>query len=79
MSKILWPLILRKIVIIILDNVVIQSQTKPEFFQLLEQNHQIFLKENMKAASDKSQFFLTRVKFLERIIKVKQLLHENYE
>ena len=46
-----------------------QSQTKDEMFIILEQYHQILKNENMKAAPDKSQFFLTRVKFLGHIIE----------
>ena len=38
-------------------------------FIILEQYHQILKNENMKAAQDKSHFFLTRVKFLGHIIK----------
>ena len=37
-------------------------------FKVLEKYHQILLKENMKAAPDKSHFFLTRVKFLGRVL-----------
>ena len=48
-----------------------QSQTKAEMFIILEQYHRILKNENMKAASDKSHFFLTRVKFLGLIIKKK--------
>ena len=39
------------------------SQTKDEMLAVLEKYHQIQQNENMKAAPDKSQFFLTRVKF----------------
>ena len=46
-----------------------QSQTKDEMFAVLEKNHQFLQKENMKAAPDKSHFFLTRVKFLGHIIE----------
>ena len=46
-----------------------QSQTEDEMFLVLEQNHHILQNENMKAAPDKSQFFLTRVKFLGNIIE----------
>ena len=45
-----------------------QSQTKNEMFNVLEKNHRILLKENIKAAPDKSHFF-TRVKFLGHIIE----------
>ena len=46
-----------------------QSQTKDEIFIVLEKYHQRLLQENMKAAPDKSHFFLTRVKFLGHIIE----------
>ena len=46
-----------------------QSQIKDEMFLVLEQNHQILQNKNMKAAPDKSHFFLTRVKFLGHIIE----------
>ena len=46
-----------------------QSQTKAEMFINLEKYHQIILRENMKAAPDKSHFFLTRVKFLGFILE----------
>ena len=38
-------------------------------FQLLDKYHQTLVKENMKAAPDKSHFFLIRVEFLEHIIE----------
>ena len=38
-----------------------QSQTKHEMLKGLKKYHQIVLKENMKAAPDKSHFFLTYV------------------
>ena len=46
-----------------------QSQTKIEMFIVLDKYHQVLLTENMKAASDKSHFFLTRVKILDHIIE----------
>ena len=46
-----------------------QSQTKDEMFIILEQYHQILKNENMKAAADKSHFFLTCVKILGHIIE----------
>ena len=46
-----------------------QSKTKDEMFISLEKNRQILQNENMKAAPDKSHFFLTRVKFLGHIIE----------
>ena len=69
MSKICRPLILKKNAITYLDKVFTQSQTADEMFIILEQYHQILKNENLKAAPDKSHFFLTRVKFLGHIIE----------
>ena len=64
MSKIFRPLILKKNAITYLDDVFMQSQTKEEMFTVLEHYHKILQNENLKAAPDKSHFFLPRVKFL---------------
>ena len=64
MSKIFRPLILKKNAIAYLDDVFMQSQTKYEIFTFSEQYLKILQNENLKAAPDKSHFFLTRVKFL---------------
>ena len=64
MSKIFRPLILKKNAITYLDDVFMQSQTKDEMITVLEQYHKILQNKNLKAAPDKSHFFLTRVKFL---------------
>ena len=64
MSKTFRPLILKKNAITYLDDVFMQSQTKEEMFTVLEQYHKILQNENLKAAPDKSHFFLTRFKFL---------------
>ena len=69
LSKIVRPIILKKTAITYLDDVFMQSQTKEEMFKVLEQYHQILKNENVKAAPDKSHFFLTRVKFLGHILK----------
>ena len=64
-SKFFGPLILMKNAITYLDDVFMQSQTKEEMFTVLEHYHKILQNENLKAAPDKSHFFLTRrVKFL---------------
>ena len=62
MSKIFRPLILKKSVITYLDDVLMQSQTKEEMFTVLELYHKILQNKNLKAAPDKSHFFLTRVR-----------------
>ena len=69
MSKYFRPFILIKNAITYLDDVFIQSQTKDEMFTVLEKYQQILLQENLKAAPDKSHFFLTRFKFLGHIIE----------
>ena len=46
-------------------------------FIVLEKYHQISLHKNMKAAPDKSHFFLTRVKFLGHIIERNSLKISN--
>ena len=73
MSKIFRPLILKKNAITYLDDVFMQSQTKGEMFNVLEQYHQILQNENLKAAPDKSHFFLTKVKFLGHNIERKTI------
>ena len=73
MSKIFRPLILKKNAITYLDDVFMQSQTKDEMFKVLEKYHQILQNENLKAAPDKSHFFLTRVKFLGHNIERKTI------
>ena len=74
MSKTFRPRILKKNAITYLDDVFMQSQTKDEIIIILEQYHQILKNENMKAAPDKSHFFLTRVKFLGHIIERNTLI-----
>ena len=67
MSKIVGPFIFSKNVITYLDDVFIQSQKKQEIIIVLDKYHQTLLKENVKPAPDKSNFFLTRVKFFGHI------------
>ena len=75
MSKISRPLIHNKNAIKYLDDVFMQSQTKDEMFIVLEKYYQVLQNENMKAAPDKSFFFLTRVKFLGHIIEINNITH----
>ena len=69
MSKMFRPLILKKNAITCLVDVFMQSQTKEEMFTVLEHYHKTHQNENLKAASDKSHFFLTPVKFLAHSIE----------
>ena len=69
-SKIFWQLILRKNVITILFRRFFYAIiNKNEMFIVLDKYHQILVKENIKPASGKSHFFVTRVKFLGHIIE----------
>ena len=69
MSKIFKSLTLIKNIITYSNDVFIQPQTEENFFKVLEKYHQTLIKENMKAAPDKSHIFLNRVNFLGHIIK----------
>ena len=75
MSQTFRPLKLKKLAITYLDDVFMQSQTKDEMFIILEQYHQILKNENMKAAPDKSHFFLTRVNFLGHLNESNTITH----
>ena len=46
-----------------------QSQVKHEMFKISENDHQIFIKENMKAAPDKSDFFSPVLNSLDIFLK----------
>ena len=50
-----------------------QSQTKHELLKVLDEYHQILLKENMKAAPDKSHFFSYLCIFVGHIIAGKTI------
>ena len=69
MSKTFRLLKLNKNAITYLDDFFMQSQTKDEMFIVLEKYHQTLQNENLKAAPDKSQLFLIRVKLLGHIIE----------
>ena len=71
MSKNFRSLKLNKNAITHLDDVFMESKTKDEMFTVLEKYHQILQNENMKAAPDKSHFFLTRVKEKDTITPLK--------
>ena len=75
MSKIFRPLILKKNAITNLEGVFMQSKTKEEMFTVLEQYYKKIQNENLKAAPEKSHFFLTRVKFLGRNIELELSFH----
>ena len=64
MSSIFKPLIRKNKIITYLDDVFIQHTTTDTMLQTLPQYDSILNNENLKAAPDKSFFFLDSVKFL---------------
>ena len=69
MSKIFRPLIQQNRLIAYLDDVLMQTHTINDMFNIIIQYHEILKEQNIKAAPDKSFFFLTEVKFLGNTIK----------
>ena len=64
MSSIFKPLIRQIKIITYLDDVFIQDTTIDKMLQILDKYHTIRETENLKAALDKSSFFLESVKLL---------------
>ena len=58
------PLIKRKQDIIYLDDILLQAQTKQEVFTMTHEYHQLLRKAGLKAAPEKTKFFIRKVKFL---------------
>ena len=61
------PLIKKKKAIAYLDDSLLQSHTKAEMFTIFREYHQL-RKGGLKAAPDKTHFFLRKVKFLGHVI-----------
>ena len=62
------PLIKKKKAITYLDDSLLQSHTKAEMFTVIHEYHQLPRKGGLKAAPDKTHFFLRKVKFLGHVI-----------
>ena len=62
------PLIKRKQAITYLDDSLMQAQTKQEMFTLIHEYHQLLRKAGLKAAPEKTNFFIRKVKFLGHVI-----------
>ena len=62
------PLVKKKQAITYLDDSLLQSQTKGEMFTIIHEYHQLLRKGGLKAAPDKTHFFLRKVKFLGHVI-----------
>ena len=64
MSSIFKPLIRESKIITYIDDVFIQDTTTDTMLQILDKYHKILKNEDLKAAPNKSLFFLDSVKFL---------------
>ena len=68
MTKHFDPLVRRKQTITHIDDTIMQSQTKGELFTIINEYHTLLRKAGLKAAPDKTFFFLKKVKFLRHVI-----------
>ena len=55
------PLVKKKQAIAYLDDSLLQSQTKGEMFTIIHENHQLLREGGLKAAPDKTHFFLSNI------------------
>ena len=62
------PLIKKKQAITYIDDTLLQAQDKQEVFTVIREYHALLRKANLKAAPDKTTFFLRKVKFLGHVI-----------
>ena len=62
------PLIKKKPAITYIDDTIMQSQTKNEMFTVINEYHNLPRKAGLKAAPDKTFFFLKKVKFHGHVI-----------
>ena len=62
------PLIRKKQAITYIDDTIMQSETRGEIFTIINEYHTLLRKAGLKAAPDKTFFFLKKVKFLGHVI-----------
>ena len=62
------PLIKKKQAITYFDDTIMQSQTRGKMFTIINEYHTLLGRAGLKAAPDKTFFFLKKVKFLEHVI-----------
>ena len=68
MTKHFDPLIRKKQAVTYIDDAIMQSQNKNEMFTVINEYHTLLRKAGLKAAPDKTFFFLKKVKFLGHVI-----------
>ena len=73
LTHFLYPLIRKGTVITYVDDIFIQTNSYEQMYETLIEYHKILLKENLKAAPDKTYFMLKKVKFLGHIIEDKKV------
>ena len=73
LTHFLYPLIRKRTVITHVDDIFIQTNSYEQMFETLIEYHKILLKENLKAAPDKTYFMLKKVNFLGHIIEDKKV------
>ena len=62
------PLIKTREAIAYLNDIMLQTQTKKQMFKIIQIFHELLEKSGIKAAPDKSLFFLKKVRFLGHMI-----------
>ena len=62
------PLIKKKQAITYIDDTLLQAQDKQEMFTVIREYHALLREANLKAAPDKTKFFLRKVKILGHVI-----------
>ena len=67
-KKLFDPLIKKKKAITYIDDTIVQSQNKNEMFTFIKEYHTLLKKADLKAAPDKTFFFLMKVKFLRHVV-----------
>ena len=73
LTHFLYPLIRKGKVISYVDDIFIQTNSYDQMYETLIEYLKILLKENLKAAPDKTYFILKKVNFLGQIIEDKKL------
>ena len=73
LTHFLYALIRKGTVITYVDDIFIQTNSYPHMYETLIEYHKILLKENLKAAPDKTYFMLKKIKFLGHIIEDKKV------
>ena len=73
LTHFLYPLIRNGTLITYVDDIFIQTNSYERMYETLKEYQKILLKENLKAAPDKTYFMLKKVKFLGHIIENKKV------